>query len=243
VVGSGSNVILHLRPAPVVARVMSGTAVLHDDPRLWLEREVAVGVYAGARTEAVVPPSDVVPPGPHQHDGFWITFWRYVEHDADAIPDGAAVGQSLRELHDAMAGYPGELAPLGEVREAIARMVAAVPEPEPFRDRLDGIDPRVFCAGPDAQPLHGDASLGNLLVTERGPVWNDLEDVCRGPVEWDVAGVVHSARVRGLPDAFTVEVLAAYDGPSLDDLAPLLAAHELYLDVWQAFDRARRGPA
>jgi hypothetical protein len=33
VIYSGSNVLVHLRPAPVVARVMTGTVALHDDPR------------------------------------------------------------------------------------------------------------------------------------------------------------------------------------------------------------------
>jgi hypothetical protein len=42
VIHSASNVLVHLRPAPVVARVMTGTVALHDDPRRWLEREVAV---------------------------------------------------------------------------------------------------------------------------------------------------------------------------------------------------------
>ena len=42
VVYSGSNVLIHLLPSPVVARVMCGTVALHDDPRLWLRREVAV---------------------------------------------------------------------------------------------------------------------------------------------------------------------------------------------------------
>jgi len=31
-IAAGSNVLVHLKPAPVVARVMTGTAVLHDDP-------------------------------------------------------------------------------------------------------------------------------------------------------------------------------------------------------------------
>lgn len=42
VIHSGRNVLVHLRPAPVVARVMTGTVALHDDPRRWLEREVSV---------------------------------------------------------------------------------------------------------------------------------------------------------------------------------------------------------
>lgn len=44
-----SNVLVHLRPSPVVARVMTATAVLHDDVSTWLRRELAVGAFLGAR--------------------------------------------------------------------------------------------------------------------------------------------------------------------------------------------------
>src|ERR1700754_4288937 len=49
-IAAGSNVLVHLKPAPVVARVMTGTAVLHDDVEQWLAREVAVGAFL-AETE------------------------------------------------------------------------------------------------------------------------------------------------------------------------------------------------
>ena len=42
VIHSGSNVQVHLRPSPVIARVMTGTVALHDDPSRWLEREISV---------------------------------------------------------------------------------------------------------------------------------------------------------------------------------------------------------
>ena len=45
-VGTGSNVIVHLRPSPIVARVMCGTVVLHPDPRAWLTREIASGRFS-----------------------------------------------------------------------------------------------------------------------------------------------------------------------------------------------------
>jgi hypothetical protein len=45
VVAAGSNVLVHLKPAPVVARVMIGTAVLHGDVERWLAGEVAVGRF------------------------------------------------------------------------------------------------------------------------------------------------------------------------------------------------------
>jgi thiamine kinase-like enzyme len=42
------------------------------------------------------------------------------------------------------------------------------------------------------QPLHGDAHPGNLIATrEGGLVWIDFEDVCLGPVEWDLATMMH----------------------------------------------------
>jgi hypothetical protein len=49
-IAAGSNVLVHLKPAPVVARVMTATAVLHDDAEQWLAREVAVGAFLAAVT-------------------------------------------------------------------------------------------------------------------------------------------------------------------------------------------------
>src|SRR3954451_14483636 len=80
-IAAASNVVVHLKPAPVVARVMTGTAVLHDDPERWLAREVAVAAFLTERTDLVVAPSDILPPGPHEHDGLWMTLWKFVPHD------------------------------------------------------------------------------------------------------------------------------------------------------------------
>ena len=44
---AGSNVLVHLKPAPVIARVMTGTAPLHGDIESWLARELAVGAFLG----------------------------------------------------------------------------------------------------------------------------------------------------------------------------------------------------
>ena len=37
------------------------------------------------------------------------------------------------------------------------------------------------------QLLHGEPHSGNVLATQKGPVFIDLETCCRGPVEFDVA--------------------------------------------------------
>jgi hypothetical protein len=49
VVTGGSNVLVHLKPAPVVARGMTSTAALHVDVESWLARKVAVGAFLSER--------------------------------------------------------------------------------------------------------------------------------------------------------------------------------------------------
>lgn len=82
--------------------------------------------------------------------------------------------------------------------------------------------------------------MSNLLHTESGLVWNDLEDVCAGPVAWDIAGLVSSARAHGQRATFIEELLATYGDPGVEDLEAFLEAHTLYEVVWQAFEGRRR---
>jgi hypothetical protein len=248
-IAAGSNVLVHLEPAPVVARVMTGTAVLHDDVERWLSREVAVGAFVAERSDLVVPPSDVLPPGPHERDGLWITLWRFVPHDAQAPPpEPRELGRSLRALHAALADFPGDLAPLSEIRDWLERLLDELrPSPSLTREdlnwlrfKLDALTPAVFESSLPAQALHGDASMSNLLRTESGLVWNDLEDVCVGPVAWDVCGLAASARAHGQSARLMEELLAAYGDPGIEDFEAFLEAHALYEVVWQAFEARRQ---
>ncbi len=244
-IAAGSNVLVHLKPAPVVARVMTGTAVLHDDVEQWLAREVAVAAFVAERSDLVVPPSDMLPPGPHERDGLWMTLWQFVPHDAQAPPpEPRELGLSLRRLHAALAGFPGDLAPLSETRDWLERLLVQLrpsavltrQDIDRLRSKLEALTPAVFESSLPAQALHGDASMSNLLRTETGLVWNDLEDVCAGPVAWDIAGVVTSARARGQSATYADELLAAYGDPGVEDLEPFLEAHALYEVVWHAYE-------
>ncbi len=223
---------------------MTATAVLHDDVERWLAREVAVAVFVAERSDLVVGPTDLLPPGPHVQDGLWMTLWKFVPHDAQALPpEPRQLGRSLRRLHAVLAGFPGDLPPLSETRDWLERLLVELrPSPaltrqdiDSLRFKLDALTPVVFESSLPAQALHGDASLSNLLRTESGLVWNDLEDVRAGPVAWDVCGLVASARARGQSETFIAELVAAYGDPGVDELEPFLEAHALYEVVWQAF--------
>jgi hypothetical protein len=238
----GSNVLVHLKPTPVVARVMTTTVVLHDDPERWLVREVAVGTFLGERGLAVAP-TRLLPPGPHRVDGLWMTLWDYVPHDTSrGLPSASELGDSLRRLHGALAKFTGELEPILGIQQWLERLLDRLErtDVESLRARLHELTPLVFDSPRHAQALHGDAAISNLLRTDTGLLWNDLEDVCTGPVEWDLAGLVTSARARGADPAFIEQLLDAYGGPRLDDLSDFVAAHELYTIIWQAYDVQER---
>lgn len=242
VVTARSNVLVHLKPAPVIARVMSGTAVLHDDIEKWLAREVAVGTFLAGR-DVAVPPSDVLPPGPHQNDGLWMTFWEFVEHDDSRRPPPARELGGSRELHVALAQFPDELGPLSEVRDWLDELGSRLRPSSRLteqdigllRSRLQEMTPTVFESSLPVQAIHGDASVSNLFRTDHGLIWNDLEDVCTGPVHWDVAGLVAQARACGESETFVAEFLQAYGGLELEELDDFIAAHHLYTTIWQAF--------
>lgn len=249
VVHSGSNVLVHLRPAPVVARVMTGTVVLHRDPRRWLEREVSVLEFL-APSGIAVAPSPLIAPGPHQQDGLWMTFSEWVPEVVQGPPlaDAARLGRALRTLHDELQAFDGDLGSLDDLREDIERLHGLL-QPSEVLDadaistlsaRLDAAGDRVFGSKLPVQALHGDASLGNLLHTPDRLVWNDFEDTFRGPIHWDVAGYVMSLRSRGAGPTFVRQVLDHYGWADERELVPFTAAHKVYDEIWRLYDRQRR---
>jgi aminoglycoside phosphotransferase len=245
---SGSNVLVHLRPAPVVARVMAGTVVLHDDPRRWLNREVSVLRFL-APSGLAVAPSDLIAPGPYEQDGMWLTCWKWIPHQRQSkLPiDAESLGHALRDLHHELSAFRGELGDLLDVYRDIRRLhrqlrpTAALSDQtiDSLRGRLRALGDTVFTSSLPTQALHGDASLSNLLLTPERLVWNDFEDTFRGPVHWDLAGYVMSLRARGADSTFIARVLDAYGWLDERELAPFTEAHDLYGRLWGSYDAQR----
>jgi Ser/Thr protein kinase RdoA (MazF antagonist) len=255
VIHSASNVLVHLRPAPVVARVMTGTIALHDDPQRWLQREIAVLEFL-APTGLAVAPSRLVAPGPHCHEGLWMTFTEWVADVEPALEgrsgvhaeDARELGRMLRHLHDRLRPFDGELGGLRELRDDIERLLSQIrPTSATQRDaiasltqRLDAFRTSVFESDLPTQALHGDVSLRNLLRTPRGALWNDLEDTFRGPIHWDVASAVGSLRIHGADARSVRDMLDAYGWADERELAPFIAAQDVYDEIWRLYDQQRR---
>jgi hypothetical protein len=257
VIHSASNVLVHLRPAPVVARVMIGTVALHDNPRKWLSREVSVLEFL-APSGLAVSPSSLIAPGPHRHDGLWMTFTEWIPdveppretQPAAGLEDPLGLGRMLRALHDELRRFEGELGGLQELREDIERLLGQLRPADAqernaiasLREQLGMLRAAVFESRLPIQALHGDVSLRNLLCTPRRCVWNDFEDTFRGPVHWDLASYVGSFRIHGATEHAVQQMLEGYGWDDAGALAPFLAAQDVYDEIWRRYDRQRRRP-
>src|SRR5919197_4994466 len=93
VIGVGTNVLVHLRPRPVVARV---TRVMHHlYPSDALGGGIALARALGPHR--AVQPSLELDAGPHVVEGRYVTFW---EQRTGPTASPRDAGYSLRRLHD-----------------------------------------------------------------------------------------------------------------------------------------------
>ncbi len=236
----GLNVLVHLRPAPVVARV-PGTIARVRPGEGWLRREIAVAGHLARAGAPVVAPSDELPPGPHTHDGRVLSFWEFVP-ESEERADPAAAGAALADCHAALREFHGSLPVLACVTEAEAMLawlaaeeVLDALEAAQLLERIEEITTVLGSLRAPVQPLHGDAHLNNVLNGPDGPLWNDWEDTCVGPVGWDAACLLNSSQGEE-----RAEAAYAASGIGLDrgELELWREARELQVAVWRAFLRS-----
>jgi Ser/Thr protein kinase RdoA (MazF antagonist) len=210
ILADGANVIVHLTPSPVVAKIAASTAAVRPDTAACLQRELDVALFLASKGAPVMPPSAEIPATTHRAGGHVMSFWKYLPPASTAPPDEATLGSMLRDLHVVLRSYPGAapwLAPLGDIQAFLARPQTVLTDADAaalagaFTRLTAELDP----AQDDGQVLHGDAGAGNLMATGAGWIWHDFEDLCSGPVAWDLAPSVASRYMDGS------RVLAAYD--------------------------------
>jgi Ser/Thr protein kinase RdoA (MazF antagonist) len=231
------NVLVRLRPAPVVARVAGSIAAMRPGDE-WLRRELAVAGRLAAAGAPVVAPSAELPPGPHHHEGRVLSFWTYVP-TRDEPADPVAAGAALRDVHTALRGIDGALPVLGHLTEAEALLARLAAEEtldpttaERLHERISELLELLQGLRAPVQPLHGDAHLGNVLNGPAGPLWNDWEDTCLGPVHWDAACLLASSGEGG-----NVALAAAEIEVDPTELALWIDARTLQATVWGAYLR------
>jgi len=237
---AAGNAWIHLRPAPVVAQVPKDVvAVRGPSTETHLRRDIEICEWLAARGCAVGAPADVLAPGPHEHAGVLVAFYKYYERGAI---DDALAGSRLREIHEVLVGYERPLVdlatPIEEPRRLLGLLQAGRLLPAQqlhlLRSRLEAAA-RHITSWP-MQPVHGDAHLGNVLRTTSGPLWTDWEDLCRAPLLWDLACLVASTQVYCVPTERLAAVLRGYGNPRLNvlEIKPFVHARVVGVSAWAA---------
>jgi hypothetical protein len=184
-----NNVVVWLFPHGVIAKVGRWP---HSSQALVREHAVANELAA---TDAPIARPVAAAATVDDATGCVVTLWHRLEVDPSRDVAPLEAGASLRELHEHLRRYRGELPDFRD-HVALARSaldddgaVAALPNPDRdvLRGAIDAWRVRVDAASFVSRPLHGEPHLGNVLATPAGLRWVDVEDVCSGPLEWDLA--------------------------------------------------------
>ncbi len=194
ILADGFWLMVHLYPAPVVARVSTYTARVRPAVE-YLTREIDVMTHLAGVGAPVVAPSAELPPGPHRWNGHDISFWTFLDVVADRWVGLGECSALLADLHTALADYPRELQVFGPTAHDLPHCLAELHRADGLltaaqQDAVRGAAERLapFLADPGPlQAVHGDVHPGNILLTPDGPRWIDVEDVCLAPREWDLA--------------------------------------------------------
>jgi molybdopterin-guanine dinucleotide biosynthesis protein A len=224
-----NDTVVHLSPHAVVARV--ATSWVARDKEATYRRELAVAAHAAARGGPCVRPTSLLPPGPHRAEGLTLAFWEYLEAEPGEL-DALDAGRALRAFHASVANYDR---PLPRLDERLERATAAA-------DGLDRLEPRdrtllgstlarlrvaLAETARNERVLHGGPHESNIVRTSEGPRLFDLDTVCRGPLEWDLAHLPVEAAAL-FPQADRASLSIARD----------LVSAEVAVWCWHSYGRA-----
>jgi hypothetical protein len=186
-----NRLVLRLLPCDAVARVAN---VVHE-PGAEFEVELAQRL---AKTESPVAALEPrVEPRVYVRDGFVVSLWTYYEPVPPREVAPAEYAHALERLHAGMRQID-VTTPHFTDRVAEAQWLVASRDRTPaladadrelLSNTLRSLRRAITDRGAAEQLLHGEPHPGNLLRTNKGLLFADLETCCRGPVEFDVAHV------------------------------------------------------
>ncbi|WP_127591724.1 aminoglycoside phosphotransferase family protein [Paenibacillus lautus] len=194
ILSRGGNIIIHLAPHPIVARVAAFTP--DPDPHIGkkLEQELRVASHLHKEGVPVLLPVYLSHEGPFELDGHWMTFWEYVPHTALPFPSPSEAVNMVNTMTLAMGQYTGELPILGAWDRTQQSVMRLSDHPDDRIQRLIHkfyeIDQVMRSESQQLFPSHGDAHAHNLIPSPRGWLWTDFEDVSLMPRYWDLASFV-----------------------------------------------------
>jgi len=188
VLHDSNKLTVHLLPCDVVARVAPVAQQVSQ-----FEVELAQRLAASGCPVAALEPR--VDPRVYERDGFAVTLWTYYEPATPREVSSADYASTLERLHAGMRKLDVPTPHFTDRVEQAQQLVAshdrtpalAHADRELLGGTLRSLRRVIGEQGGVEQLLHGEPHPGNVLSTENGLVFIDLETCCRGPVEFDLA--------------------------------------------------------
>jgi aminoglycoside phosphotransferase (APT) family kinase protein len=211
VLNDSNRLAVHLRPCDALARVAPCSRLSGAQVELEIARRLAA---TGAPVAGLDPR---VEPRVHEQDGFGVTLWTYHRPVPPTEMSPGEYGAALVRLHAGMRQVDTAGAGVPHFTDRVDEAQALVHDPR-NNSAIGGADREllvrtlrtmrsaVLAGGASEQLLHGEPHPGNVLRTEAGLLFVDLETCCLGPVEFDIA---HATVSAGRPPT---DVAAHYPG-------------------------------
>jgi aminoglycoside phosphotransferase (APT) family kinase protein len=188
VLHDSNKLTLRLLPCDVLARVAPVAQQVAQ-----FEVELAQRLAeSGCPVAALEPRAE---PRVHERDGFAVTLWTYYEPVTPREVSPADYATALELLHTGMRKVDVPTPHFTDRVEQAQQLVAnrdrtpalADADRELLSDTLRSLRRAIGERGGAEQLLHGEPHPGNVLTTQNGLLFIDLETCCRGPVEFDLA--------------------------------------------------------
>lgn len=193
-----NKLTVRLLPCDAVARVAE------ERGRRWAEFEVRLAQRLAETASPVAALEPRVEPRPYVRDGFVVTLWTYYEPARSLNFTPADYAHALERLHVCMRQIDlptphftdriADAQRLVESRKQTPGLADA--DRELLANTLRSARESISMSGAPEQLLHGEPHPGNVLRTNKGLVFIDLETCCRGPVEFDLAYVPEDVCVQ-----------------------------------------------
>ncbi|HEX3964598.1 MAG TPA: aminoglycoside phosphotransferase family protein [Trebonia sp.] len=188
VLQDSNKLTLRLLPCDVLARVAHGEHQVAQ-----FEIELAQRLAGSGSPVAALEPR--VEPRVYERDGFAVTLWTYYEPASSQEASPAGYASALERLHAGMRKLDVPAPHFTDRVERAQQLVAtrdctpalADADRELLGSTLRGLRRVIGDHGAAEQLLHGEPHPGNVLTTNSGLLFIDLETCCRGPVEFDLA--------------------------------------------------------
>jgi hypothetical protein len=188
VLQNSNRLTLRLLPCDVLARV---APLAHQVAQF--EIELAQRLAESESPVAALEPR--VEPRVYERDGFLVTLWTYYEPLTSREVSPADYASALERLHAGMRKIDVPTPHFTDRVDSAQQLVAsrdrtpalADADRELLGDTLRSLRRMIIQRGGAEQVLHGEPHPGNMLTTQSGLLFIDLETCCRGPVEFDLA--------------------------------------------------------